>query len=161
MHHGSLEGQIFACPVKALERQAAHIRVHTSDGTKLVYAYWDSVDRSNVTDKDMRFHMEFAAEKVGYPSSNIPLDSIYAHSNWVGGECEMKLARFDDESIRKMGRWMSSSNDFLEYIQQNISGLSQSMASKMSRIEVFKNMEGLAKHKGVRISYSVQGEEIS
>ena len=31
VHHGALEGQIFACPVKKLAIRVAHIRVHTSD----------------------------------------------------------------------------------------------------------------------------------
>ena len=35
VHHGALERQIFACPVKALARQVTHIRVHTSNETTL------------------------------------------------------------------------------------------------------------------------------
>ena len=113
MHHGALEGQIFEFPVKALAQRVAHIQLHTSDGTILLCAYWDSVVRGNVTDRDMRFHMKFVAEKMGYPSRNIPLDRIDTHLNRVGGACEMKLAGFDDESIRKMGRWFPSLNAFL------------------------------------------------
>ena len=41
VHHGALEGQIFSCPVKALARRVAHIRVHISDGTTPLCAYWD------------------------------------------------------------------------------------------------------------------------
>ena len=43
VHHRALEGKIFACPVKALARRVAHIRLHTSDGTALLCEYWDSV----------------------------------------------------------------------------------------------------------------------
>ena len=124
MHHGALEGHIFACPVKALEIRVAHIQVHTSDGATLSYAYWDSVGRGNVTDREMSFHMELAAAKLGYPIRNIPLDRIDTHSNRTGGACGIKLAGFDDEIIRKMGRWLPSLNYFLEYIQQQLSGLS-------------------------------------
>ena len=74
VHHGALEGQIFAYPVKALERRVTHIRVHTSYGTTSLCAYWESVGGGDVTDRDMIFHMEFAAAKLGYPSSNIPLE---------------------------------------------------------------------------------------
>ena len=101
MHHGALEGKIFACTLKALERQVTHSRVKTYNGTTLLCAYWDSVERGNVTDRDMRFHMKFAAAKLGYPSRNIPLDRIDIHSNRIDGACAMKLAGFDDESIRK------------------------------------------------------------
>ena len=78
-HHGSLEGQIFACPVKSLERLVAHIQVHTSDGRTLLCVYWDSVGSGDVTDRDMSLYMKFAAAKLGYPSRNIPLDRIDTH----------------------------------------------------------------------------------
>ena len=57
---------MITCRVKALERRVAHVRVHTSDGTTLWCAYWDSVGRGDVTDRDMIFHMKFAAAKLGY-----------------------------------------------------------------------------------------------
>ena len=148
MHHGALEGQIFACLVKALARRVVYIWVHTYHGTTVLCEYWDIVGRGNVTDRDMSFHMKFAAAKLGYPSRNILLDRIDTHSNREGGACVMKLAGFDDEIIRKMGRWLPSSNDFLEYIQQQLLGSSQGMATKMSRIAIFTNMEGSANHTG-------------
>ena len=79
VNHGVLEGQIFACPVKAPARRVAHIQMHTFYGTKLLCEYWDSVGRGNVTDRGMSFHMKFSAEKLSYPSSNIPLDGIDTH----------------------------------------------------------------------------------
>ena len=85
MQHVVLEGQIIACTVKALARRVAHIRVHTSNGTALLCAYWGSIGRGNVTDRDMRFHMKFAAAKLGYISWNILLDRIDTHSKWAGG----------------------------------------------------------------------------
>ena len=63
MHHRELKGKIFACPVKELAIRAAYIKVHTSDVTKILYAYWDSAGRGNVTDRDMSFHMKFVAAK--------------------------------------------------------------------------------------------------
>ena len=76
VHHGALEGQIFACPVKVLARRVAHIWVHTSNGTTILCAYWDSVGRGNVTNRDMSLHMKVAAAKLGHPSRNIQLDRI-------------------------------------------------------------------------------------
>ena len=122
--------------------------VHTSDGTTRMCAYWDSVVRGDVTDRDISFHMKFAAAKLDYPIRNIPLDSIDAHSNQAGGACAMKLAGFDDESIIKMVKWLPWSNAFLEYIQQQLPGFSQGMATKMSRIAIFTNMEGSENHTG-------------
>ena len=91
----------------------------------------------------MIFHMKFAAANLGYPSKNILLNMIDTHSNWTGRECAMKLEIFDDESIRKMGRGLPLSNAFLEYIQQQLSGFSQGMATKMIRIARFTKMERL------------------
>ena len=110
-------------------------------GRHFFCAYLDSVGRGNVTDRDMSFHIKFAAAKLDYPISDIPLDSIGTHSEQAGRACAMELAVFDDESIRKMGRCLLSSNDFLEYIQHQLSGFSQVTATKMIRISRFTNME--------------------
>ena len=134
MRHGALEGQIFACPVKALARRVSHIQVHKSNGTTILCAYRDSVGKGDVTNRDMSFHMKFAAAKLGYLRRNILLDRIDTHLNCAGGACAMKLTGFDDESIRKMGRCLPSSNAFLEYIKQQLLGFSQGMATKMRMI---------------------------
>ena len=84
MHHGALEGKIFAYPVNALARRVAHIRVHTFNGTNLLCAYWYSVFRGDVTCMDMSFYMKFEAEKLGYPRRNILLDRIDTHLNQAG-----------------------------------------------------------------------------
>ena len=91
MHYGALEGQIFACRVKSLARQVAHTRVHTSNGTIFFCAYWYSVGRGDVTDRDMRFYMKFAGAKLGYTSRNILLDRFDTHLNQAGGAFTMKL----------------------------------------------------------------------
>ena len=88
--------------MKALERRVAHIQVHTSEGTTLLCANWDSVERDYVKDRDISFNMKFSAAKLGYPSRNILLDRIDTHLNRAGKACAMKLAGFDDDIIRKM-----------------------------------------------------------
>ena len=61
---------------------------------------------------------------------------------------KMKLEVFDDESVRIMGRWLPFLDDFLEYIQQQLSGLYQVMTTKISSIERFTIMEGSKNHTG-------------
>ena len=104
VYHGALEGQMFASSVKALTRRVAHIWLHTSDGMTILCEYWYSVGRSDVTDKGMNFQMKLAASKLGYTSRNISLDGVDTHLNQAGGACAMKLAVYDDESIKNMGR---------------------------------------------------------
>ena len=88
VHHGSLEEQIFAFPVKALARRVSHIWVHTSYRTTLLCAYCERVGRGDVMDRDMCFHVKSATEKLSYPSRNIPLDRIDTHSNQASGHVQ-------------------------------------------------------------------------
>ena len=67
-------------------------------------AYWESVGRGDIIDRDMIFHMKVSAENLGYPIRNIPLDRINTYLNQAVRACAMKLAVFDDKRIRKMGR---------------------------------------------------------
>ena len=64
VHYGTFEGKIFPCPVKAPERRVTHIRVHTSDGTTHLCAYWYNVDRGNVMDRYMKFLYEICSRKI-------------------------------------------------------------------------------------------------
>ena len=73
--------------------------MQTSDGTTRLCAYWDSVVSGDVTDRDMSFHIKFAASGLGYPSRNIPLYRIDTYSGQAGRACAKKLSGFDDESI--------------------------------------------------------------
>ena len=99
-------------------------------------------------DRYMSFHMNFAAENLGYRNRNISLGRFDTYSNWVGGVCVIKLAVFDGESIRKMVTWLPLSNDFLGYIYQQLSGFSRGMATKMFKIVIFTNMEWSENHTG-------------
>ncbi len=72
------------------------------------------------------------------------------HSLQLGGVCALKLAGYDKVHIRKMGWWAPKSNAFLEYIQSQLSTFSAGMATRMSRIETFTNMEGLTNNEDLR-----------
>ena len=147
VYYGALEWKVFACPVNALAIQFKHIWVHTSDRTTILCAYWDNVGRSDVTDRDIRFHMKFAASKWVYP------EGIY---RWIGlTPIQTVQAGMCNENNRiwwleyeKMGRRLPLLHAFLEYTQKQLLGLYQGMANKMSRIAIFRNMEGSAYHTG-------------
>ena len=94
------------------------------------------------------FWYEICSRKIKLSQKNILIDTIDTHLNQAGRSRVMKLAGFDDESNRKIVRCLLSLNDLLEYIQQQLSGFSQGMATKMSRIARFTNMEGSAKYTG-------------
>ena len=128
--------------------------MHTSNGTTILCAYWDIFGRGDVTDRDMSFHITFSAAKLGYPIRNIPLDRIDTHLNRAGGACEMKLSGFDDESIIKMGRWLTMSNaswnkfnsSYRVYLKSGLQDLKNGRVSKSYKVIV---------------SYIVWGEALS
>ena len=49
-----------------------------------------------------------------------------------------------------MGRWAPDSTSFMEYIQQQLSTFSEGMATDMSRIAQFTNMEGVTTNEDMR-----------
>ncbi len=75
------------------------------------------------------------------------IEQMDTHSLRAGGTCALKLVGYNKVHIRKMGRWAPRSNSFLEYIQSQLSAFSTGMATNMSRVETFTNMEGMSNGK--------------
>ena len=142
IHHTAIEGDMWACPVKALARRYTHIRQHTRNKNAFICTYFDKAGMGSVTDNQIRFAVKFAAKSLQYDKRGIPINRVDTHSLRSGGACALKLAGHDDVEIRKMGRWAPKSNAFLEYIQQQLSTFSKGMAAGMSRIDTFTNVEG-------------------
>ena len=143
VHHDCIPGaDPYSCPVRALGRRAIHIRKHTTNRNAMICSYWDDLGHANVTDRMISFEVKFAAQALDYPSRGMPLARMDTHSLRSGGACALKLAGRKDTEIQKMGRWAPTSTAFLEYIQQQLSSFSAGMATQMSRIALFTNMEG-------------------
>ena len=142
VHHESIKGNKWYCPVQALARRVCHIKSNTKDSTTMLCAYFDDAGEGYVTDSNIRQAVKFAGGMLNYPDRGIPIDRLDTHSLRTGGACALKLAGYDDVTIRKMGRWKPSSNVFLEYIQHQLSSFSHGMSKKMATIPVFTNMEG-------------------
>ena len=150
VHHWAIDGEMFACPVRALGRRVIHIRAHSRSGNAFLCSFWDEVGLGNVTDTQVRYAVKFAAQALGYPDRGIPVQRIDTHSLRSGGACALKLSGRDDVEIMKMGRWAPNSTSFMEYIQQQLSTFSAGMATDMSRIAVFTNMEGATNNEDLR-----------
>ena len=141
VHHSAIPGAGIVCPVKALARRFVHIREHTRSNEAFVCSYWDEVGRGDVTDGAIRYAVKFAAAMLGCPARGIPIDRVDTHSLRSGGACAMKLSGHSDTEIKKQGRWAPDLTSFLEYIQQQLSTFAAGMATKMSRIARFTNVE--------------------
>ncbi|KAL7525436.1 hypothetical protein ACHAXR_001004, partial [Thalassiosira sp. AJA248-18] len=150
VHHEALQGDSMACPIRALGRRVIHIRRHSPSGKALLCAYWDSVGHGNVTDNNIRFAVKFAAGVLNYEARGIPIDRIDTHSLRSGGACALALAGYKDREIQKMGRWAPKSTSFMEYIQQQLSTFSAGMATQMSQVARFTNMEGTTVREDLR-----------
>ena len=98
--------------------------------------------RADVTDGAIRYAVKHAARMLDYPARGIPVSRVDTHSLRSGGACALKLAGYGTTEIKKMGRWAPRSQAFLEYIQQQLSTFLAGMATAMSRIARFSNMEG-------------------
>ena len=121
----------------SVSHQKQHERQHHH-----VVRVFDDAGEGYVTDSNIRQAVKFAGGMLNYPDRGIPIDRLDTHSLRTGGACALKLAGYDDVTIRKMGRWKPSSNVFLEYIQHQLSSFSHGMSKKMATIPVFTNMEG-------------------
>jgi len=84
-----------------------------------------------------------AAVRLGAAGDNLEaagydLQRIGSHSLRAGGATNLKLAGYDDDIIKKLGRW--SSNTYLHYIQSQMSNLTIGVASRMARSLRFYNI---------------------
>ena len=104
----------------------------------------------HVTNEMMSYAAKYAAGALNYPARGIPLARVDTHSLRSGGACALSLAGFQEHQIMKMGQWAPKSTAFMEYIQQQLSTFSSGMATKMSSIATFTNMEGTAAREDLR-----------
>ena len=131
----------FDC-VRALGRRYLHIRANVS-GSPLwktyVSAYFVEGKRHDVSDKDMREGLKWAAAKLDYLNERgIPLDRVDTHSLRMGGANALALAGYSDTQIQKMGRWRGAT--FKEYVREELACYSKGMSVKMSRKFGFVNI---------------------
>ena len=96
VHHSANKECPLACPVKALARRVAHIKMHTSNGNAFLCTYYDEVGRGSVTNDQVSFTVNFAANCLKYEERGIPIDRVDTHSLRSGGVCALKLSGHDD-----------------------------------------------------------------
>ena len=128
--------------VRALGRRYLHIRdhVHRRDvWTTFMSAYFVDGGRHDLSDKDMREGLKWAAAKLEYPKERgIPIERVDTHSLRMGGANALALAGYSDTQIQKMGRWRGAT--FKEYIRDELACFSVGMSKDMSRRFGFVNV---------------------
>ena len=90
--------------------------------------------RMRILPEQIRAGIRHAAALDNLESRGFNLERLGSHSLRAGGAVALKLAGYDEMTIRKMGRW--SSDTFLTYIRDQIgnlaSGISEAMAMTLS-----------------------------
>jgi len=129
-HHAS--GDPTMCPVKAMTYILYALKGMPADTPLGTFA------GGRVNASDMRSHLRAAAQRDGLEARGFQLDRIGNHSLRSGGAVALKLAGYESNLIKKLGRW--SSNTYLLYIQSQIAQLTTGVATRMSRRLRFYNV---------------------
>ena len=144
--HHEANGEVHACPVRAVARRVIDIRANTNNPETFLAAYWDATGkRKNVSDANLRAALKMGATLLRYPVvRGIPIDRIDTHSLRGGGANALHLNGYSDREIQKMGRWRSDA--FKEYISEHLSTFTEGMSKNMKRSFNFVNVEGGVLH---------------
>lgn len=140
--HHEANGDEYFCPVRALGRRYTHIRdAGTTDGATLLSAYFVDGKRFDVTDRNIRDALKWAATALDYPGAKgTPIERINTHSLRSGGANALSLSGYSEMEIQKMGRWRSAT--FMEYIREELACFSAGMSTKMRKKFGFVNVAG-------------------
>lgn len=94
--------------------------------------------RMRIIPEQIRAGIRHAAAMDGLEARGFDLRRIGSHSLRAGGAVALKLAGYDEVTIRKMGRW--SSNTFLTYIRNQIGNLAQGISTAMATTLCYHNV---------------------
>ena len=134
-HHES--GHPIMCPVRAMVRLVYGLQGLPPTSALGTHRMTDGSLRQ-VQSSQMRAAVRLAAELDGLESRGYDLNRVGNHSLRSGGATALKLAGYDSDMIKKLGRW--SSNTYLTYIQSQIAQLTENVASRMGRHLTFQNV---------------------
>ena len=79
--------------------------------------------------------IRLAAARCNLASYGYDIGRVGSHSLRSGGAMQLKLAGYDHDMIRKLGRWRSDT--YLHYIQSQIGELTMGVARRMARLTWF------------------------
>ena len=130
LHH-TATGRGRFCPVRAAAKLLDVTRGQADDTP--IGSHADATGQPRrVTAEDIRSAVRAAAAMDDLESRGYNPSRIGSHSLRSGGAVALKLAGYDTDMIKKMGRW--SSGTYLTYIQTQIAELTTGVASAMSQM---------------------------
>jgi len=136
LHHTTSFHQ-WLCPVRSAARLVHEIR--NMDPTTGLGTYVDESGRVyRVQATEIRAAILLGAIGDNLMDSGYDLTRVGSHSLRSGGATHLKVLGYDDDTIKKLGRW--SSNTYLRYIQSQIGNLMAGIATQMSTVLRFHNV---------------------
>ena len=132
-----------ACPVAALAHIVHDILSNGGNEDMLLCLVHNGNDWKEIKSQQIITMVRDTARELKLHEQAIDPDLIGAHSLRAGGAMALKLHRYDDPTIMKMGRWASLT--FLQYIHNQIAHLSKDISKNMSiplpfvNVAAFKN----------------------
>jgi len=135
VHHES-SGDPVLDPVRAV----AHLlfAVRGMPNTTALGTYTINGRVCQVRSKAILAMVRLAAVQCNLAARGYDLTRIGSHSLRSGGAMALKLAGYDHDMIRKLGRW--NSDTYLRYIQSQIGSLTAGVARSMARLTWFRNV---------------------
>jgi hypothetical protein len=124
-------------PVQSAARLVFAIQ-HLPPGTPLGTFLGEDGQQKQASADNIRTAIRIGAVGDNLASCGYNLNQIGSHSLRSGGAVHLKLAGYDDDMVKKLGRW--SSNTYLRYIQSQIAQLTMGVATSMARILQFHNV---------------------
>jgi hypothetical protein len=102
--HQEANGEVFKCPVQALEHWVIHLQDNELDGKTFLSAFFVDKTRSNVTGEDVSKSLKRAATTLNYPETwGILITCINTHSLRSGGANALALSGYSDTQLLKWG----------------------------------------------------------
>jgi hypothetical protein len=136
LHHEKTHDPMM-CPVAAMVKLISPINDLGPEAWIGEYRS-SSGKRRRILPEQIRAGLRHAAQLDGLEAKGFDLRRIGSHSLRAGGAVAIKLAGYDEMTIRKMGRW--SSNTFLTYIRNQIGNLAAGISSAMATALRYHNV---------------------
>jgi hypothetical protein len=136
LHHTTSGDPLFD-PVIAAAHLVFELR-HSPDTVPLGSFVDDDGVTKQIAASDIRAAIRVGALADNLEAAGYDLDRIGSHSLRSGGAVHLKLCGYDEDMIKKLGRW--SSNTYLRYIQTQIANLTAGVAANMGRFLRFENV---------------------
>jgi hypothetical protein len=135
IHHTAVDGCF--CPVKALARRVAAITSQGLGGDTPLSCVTPGI---HIASRHIVTTVREAARLTHLTAHGYDLRRVGAHSLRASGAMAMKLNAVDSDTIKKVGRWTSST--FLIYIHSQIAALNAGLAQRMVNPIYFQNVGG-------------------